>query len=137
MPARAAKRPCNSPCCRELVSRPDLYCPRHAVKAKQRQYEEKKADPTWQLYQTPRWKNFRRWFLRLNVLCMRVIDGKQCMNWATTVHHRRGLRSHPEDLICAEQCAAVCSEHHHNDDGDRPGDVYVEVDTRLSLEKTK
>ena len=69
---------------------------------------------------------------------MRVIDGKQCMNWATVVHHRRGLRSHPEDLICAERCAAVCSAHHRaGDDGDRGDEVYVTAETLLGLEIRK
>lgn len=132
--ALRAKRPCNAPCCPALVSGDQRHCAKHATKEKQRQYEAKQSDPVWQLYQQPRWKKFRAWFLRLNVICMRVIDGRQCMNWATVVHHRRGLRSHPEDLIAAEHCVSLCAEHHHSGDGDRPSDEYVTAETKLSLE---
>ena len=137
--ALRAKRPCAYPCCPVLLSHGNQrHCDKHAAKETKRIYETKKQDPIWMLYHTPRFKKFRVWFLRLNVLCMRVIDGKQCMNWATTVHHRRGLRSHPEDLLCAEQCAAVCSAHHRaGDDGDRPGDAYVIPETQLGLEMRK
>jgi hypothetical protein len=58
---------------------------------------------------------------------MRVIEGKRCEQFATVVHHRRGLRSHPEDLCDADQCASLCAEHHHHSDGDRGDEVYVDV----------
>jgi len=132
--ALRAKRPCNAPLCPALVSGDQRYCPKHAPKEKLRQYEEKKQDGTYQLYQTPRWRKFRAWFLRLNPICMKVIDGRQCEQIANTVHHRRGLRSHPQDLCAAQHCAAVCGEHHHSGDGDRPGDQFAEAETRYSLE---
>jgi len=138
MPPMRAKKPCAYPCCAALVIHPQRYCERHAAKETKRQYETKKQDYIWLLYHTPRFKKFRAWFLRLNVLCMRVVDGRQCMNWATTLHHRRGLRSHPEDLCAAEYCAALCAGHHRaGEDGDRPGDEYVEAETRLGLEMRK
>jgi hypothetical protein len=134
MPPQRAKRICNQPGCGALTSYPERYCIKHAATAKKRQNEIHNADPVRQLYWSPRWRKFREWFLRKNPQCMRVIDGVQCRFWATVVHHTRGLRSHPEDLIDARFVAAVCSEHHHNEDGDRPGDVYVIADTRLTFE---
>jgi hypothetical protein len=120
-----AKRPCGNGQCPVLISHPARYCEKHAAKESKRQYDAKRSDEVWLLYQTPRWKKFRAWFLRMNVICQRVIDGKQCMNWATLVHHRRGLRSHPEDLCDADHCAALCAEHHHPGDGDLGDEVYV------------
>jgi hypothetical protein len=130
-----AKKPCGHGQCPALVSSPERFCPKHAEKEKLRQYEAKRSDETFQLYGQPRYRKFRRWFLRLNLICMRVIEGKQCTNWATVCHHRRGLRSHPEDLIDADQCAAVCAEHHTNEDGDSGKEVYVTVETQLGLER--
>jgi hypothetical protein len=132
----AAKRPCNAPLCRALVSSGERYCPKHAPKEKLRQYEEKKQDPTWQLYQTRSWKLFRAWFVRMNPACQLIVDGQQCGQPARVVHHRRGLRSHPEDLTAAEHCASLCAAHHHHGDGDRPGDEYTPTETNYSLEES-
>ena len=63
--------------------------------------------------------------MRNYVLCERVIDGKQCTNFAKHCHHVRGLRSHNEDLTDEDQCRAVCHEHHSASDGDVGHEVYV------------
>jgi hypothetical protein len=133
--ALRAKRPCNAPLCRVLLSGDARYCEKHAGKEKKRQYEEKKQDSIWQLYQTTSWKAFRRWFIRMNPACQLIVNGEQCCQPAKVVHHRRGLRSYPEDLTSAEHCASLCAEHHHHGDGDRPGDEYTPTETNYSLEE--
>jgi hypothetical protein len=125
--ALAAKKPCGHGQCPALVSRPNTHCPKHAKQTAQREYQDKRNDPIWKMRQEPRWKKFRAWYLRAHPACMLLVAGKPCAHIATHVHHRRGLRSHPEDLCDEDQCAALCREHHDNHDGDRPGDEYADV----------
>jgi len=132
----AVKKPCAHGQCPALVNRPDRYCPKHAPKEKQRQYEAKKQDPVWMMYHTTEWKKFRAWFLRLNPLCMRVIDGQQCCRIATLVHHRISPRKRPDLFRCADNVKSLCAEHHAPTEGDVGDEVYTESDTKYSLEES-
>jgi 5-methylcytosine-specific restriction protein A len=118
----AAFKPCGHPNCPALVKAG--MCERHAEQDKQRQYETKKNDTTWMLYQEPRYKRFRIWFWRANPQCQLIADGKRCERPAQVLHHRRGLRSHNEDLCNAEHCVSLCQTHHHHHDGDLGTEVY-------------
>jgi 5-methylcytosine-specific restriction enzyme A len=128
----AAKKPCAHPCCPALVQ--SGMCDKHAKRQNQRAYEDKRSDETWMLYQQPRWKKFRLWFWRLNPQCQRIIDGVRCEQVATILHHRISPRQRPELFTDANNVKAVCSEHHHNHEGDRGDEVYCESNTKLSLE---
>jgi hypothetical protein len=110
------------------------FCPRHAEQAKQVEYETKKSDPIWMLYQTPRWKKFRLWFIRLHPQCQRIIDGKQCENFSHTVHHRISPRQRPDLFTDADNVKAVCRKHHPNHEGDVGDEVYTESRTKYALE---
>jgi hypothetical protein len=129
----AALKPCNKPGCVELV-KGSKYCARHDEQAKQREYEAKRTDEVWMLYQSPRWKKFRLWFWRLNPQCQRINDGVRCEQVATTIHHRISPRQRPDLFTDADNVKSVCSQHHHNHEGDRGDEVYAESNTALSLE---
>jgi len=102
------------------------YCPKHLVQHNQRVNAERYDDELRSMYKTARWIRFRAWFLRLNPFCQRVqSDGQPCRNVATEVHHRRGLREHPEDLCSAEQCVALCRACHHKNSGDVGHEIYI------------
>jgi len=85
------------------------------------------------MYLHPRWKKFRQWFLRLNPVCQRVIDGVRCERIADTVHHLLSPRQRPDLFIDATNVKAVCRAHHHHGEGAQPGEVYVESFVSLSL----
>jgi len=124
---------CNKPGCPELV-KGAAYCAKHSEQNKQREYEAKRSDPVWMMYQHTRWKKFREWFWRMNPICQRVIDGKQCTNIGTTIHHRVSPRQRPDLFLDADNVKAVCSEHHNHSEGDRGDEVYAVSETKLSLE---
>jgi 5-methylcytosine-specific restriction enzyme A len=128
----AAFKPCAHPCCPALVK--SGMCEKHSKQQSQRQYEAKRRDEAWMLYQTPRWKTFRLWFLRLNPQCQRVIDGKQCEHIADTVHHLQSPRQRPDLFLDADNVKSVCRAHHHHGEGAGPDEVYVASNTKLSLE---
>jgi len=110
-------------------------CEKHGAQQTQRQYEAKRSDPVWMMYQTPRWKVFRQWFLRLNPQCQRIIDGMRCEQIADTVHHLLSPRQRPELFLDADNVKAVCREHHHHGEGAGPDEVHVPSNTKLNLEQ--
>jgi 5-methylcytosine-specific restriction endonuclease McrA len=124
--AIAAFKTCGRVGCPTLVkSGAGGYCPKHLVQYNQRVNRERSDDELRSLYKTARWLKFRDWFLAYNVICQRIRDGIQCERIATDVHHRRGLREHPEDLIDPEHCVALCKACHHKHSGDTAEDVYA------------
>jgi len=131
----AAKKTCNKPCCPDFQIAGSRFCAKHGEQAKQREYDTKREDQVWMMYQTPHWKHFRAWFLKLNPFCMRVVDGEQCHNVADTVHHLQSPRQRPDLFTDADNVAAVCRTHHHHGEGAQPGEEYVKADTKLSLEE--
>jgi hypothetical protein len=124
-PMRALK-PCAKAGCPALVAGGGNRCPLHLESYNsKRDAERRETDESWLLYQTPRWRKFRKWFLARNPICQRIIDGKRCMTIATAVHHRIAVREHPELLCDAEHCVALCAGHHHHHAGDFGDEVYV------------
>jgi hypothetical protein len=71
------------------------------------------------------WKRFRKWFLGLNPICQLIENGKQCMNFATVVHHRKAVRQHPELFLVASNCVGLCASHHDHREGDTGNEQYV------------
>jgi 5-methylcytosine-specific restriction enzyme A len=120
------RRPCNYPRCPKLSDA--AYCEDHRKQVSKERGARKQADETWQLYQTPQWKKFRAWFIKLNPICQRIIDGKQCMNWATLIHHRKAVRTHQHLLTLASNCVGLCADHHSNHEGDRGDEVYTRTE---------
>jgi hypothetical protein len=105
------------------------YCPKHLEQHTQRVNRERLDDELRALYRSAGWLRFRSWFLAYNILCQRIIRGVRCQRIATDVHHRRGLRQHPEDLCDAEHCVALCKACHHKHSGDTADDVYAPTNT--------
>jgi hypothetical protein len=134
MVALRAKRPCNAPLCPALLSGDQQYCAKHAPKEKLRQYEAKRTDSTWMMYQTLEWRKFRAWFLRCNPACQRIVNGEQCGRVAKLVHHRISPRKRPDLFRCADNVKALCPEHHAPTEGDVGGEEYTDSLTRYSLE---
>ena len=54
-----------------------------------------------------RWRKFRAWFLKRHPVC--EADKTEP---ATTVHHTRGLKAHPEDRCNESRCMALCHSCH-------------------------
>lgn len=59
-----------------------------------------------QVYDSQAWQRFRLAYLAEHPLCA------DCEHVATEVHHRRGLREHPEDAYDPEQCMSLCKSCH-------------------------
>jgi hypothetical protein len=137
MPALRAKRPCGQGQCPALVSGDQRYCEKHLPKAKQKEYEAKRNDEFWMMYQTPMWRKFRAWFLRLNPQCQRIVDGKRCEQIADTVHHRISPRKRPDLFRDADNVKAVCREHHPPTEGDAGTEVWADSETLYGLEMRK
>jgi hypothetical protein len=82
-------------------------------------------DDTNAWYRTARWKKFRHWFLRYNVICQLMVDGVQCEQFATLIHHRKSPREYP-DLFCdVDNTVGLCAAHHHPHEGDYGDEVYA------------
>ncbi len=131
--ALKAFRTCGKVGCPTLI-REGSHCPKHAEQTQQREYEVKKSDAVWMMYQHPRWKKFRLWFIRLHPQCQRIIDGKQCEQFSHTVHHRISPRQRPDLFTDANNVKAVCRKHHPNSEGDDGDEVYAESHTKYWLE---
>jgi 5-methylcytosine-specific restriction protein A len=125
--ALKAYRTCGKVGCPTLI-KDGSHCPKHLEQHNQRVNAERNNDELRGLYKTARWLRFRTWFLRNNPLCQRIWDGEQCHHIATEVHHRRGLREHPEDLCDPEHCVALCRACHHKFSGDKGEEQYLATD---------
>jgi 5-methylcytosine-specific restriction enzyme A len=132
--ALRAWKTCQQSGCPALI-REGSRCEKHASKEERKRYEEKRSDPVWMMYQTPEWKKFRAWYLRLNPRCQRIVDGKCCEHIADTVHHRISPRQQPDLFRDADNVKAVCRAHHPPTEGDTGKEVWADSETRLSLEK--
>ncbi len=121
----AAKKPCLHPGCRVLVSSMSPCPKHHRERAKAIDTDRRVNDPTYALYHTARWTHFRQWFLRLNPICQRIVDGVQCHTIANLVHHRVSPRDDEALFFDAANCAALCPAHHHHNEGDRGDEVYA------------
>jgi hypothetical protein len=118
-----AKSPCLEQGCGKLVDRG--RCPAHTKAHNTQRYAERNQDEVSKWYRTKRWVEFRAWFLRHHPVCQRVIDGERCYSFATLIHHRISPRSRPDLFLDEDNCRALCSEHHHGNDGDRGDEVYA------------
>lgn len=111
--------------CRSLVTA-KKPCPlHHRERAKAIDADRRVNDPTYALYHTTRWTNFRQWFLRLNPLCQLVVEGEQCSSIASLVHHRVSPRQDHALMFDATNCVALCAAHHHHHEGDVGDETYV------------
>lgn len=63
------------------------------------------------LRKRPRYRNFRKAFLRKHRLCRRCLaEGRNEL--ATDVHHMRSLAQYPEDLCDERYCDPLCTRCH-------------------------
>jgi hypothetical protein len=136
-PNRGAVKPCAKFGCPATVHPSDgRFCPEHQnleKKIAKRRYEDKKNDPTWQLYQTPEWKRFRAWFLTQNVICQLIEDGRRCYAVANTVHHLKPVRKFPELMVVAANCVALCAHHHDHRSGEDENDQRTFAPTKEDI----
>jgi hypothetical protein len=101
-------------------------CPlHHRERAKAIDADRRKNDPTYALYHSTRWANFREWFLKQNVICQRIVDGVPCERIAKLIHHRISPRQDHALMFDATNCVALCAAHHHHHEGDVGGEVYT------------
>lgn len=126
--ASAAFKTCLHPGCPALV-KGGSRCPKHAERHRVRQQSERNDDEVSKWYRNAPWARFRRWFLRANPQCQRIIDGVRCERVATLIHHRKSPRQFPELFLVAENCVALCAEHHHAHEGDLGTEVYADTVT--------
>jgi len=107
------------------------YCEDHkgeATESKQSYDRWRGNDETTKLYHTARWFRFRDTFLTFNPICMRVINGQQCMKPTSIVHHLEALRVNLSRFLDPSNVAAVCKNHHRGgEEGMKPDERYVET----------
>ena len=84
-------------------------------------------DEVDRLYDTRRWRRFRRWILRLNPICQRIVDGVRCQDFSVEVHHRQSPRKRPDLFTVAENCVGLCKRHHKKSVGDEGNEVYADT----------
>jgi hypothetical protein len=120
----AAFKTCGAPGCPVLVKGGNR-CPKHLAAHKKKTYTDRNQDEVSKWYRTARWVRFREWFLRNNPICQRIVSGKRCERIATLLHHHKSPREYPELFLDADNCAALCADHHHAHEGDAPDDVFV------------
>lgn len=106
MPERPLK-PCRQSGCLALTR--ELYCEKH------KSDNDAKDDETDALYRLTVWRGkygFRKSIIQQNAQCQRLVDGKQCHNLSTTVHHLISPRTRPDLFLVASNNVAVCTPHH-------------------------
>jgi hypothetical protein len=131
---RRARKPCQKPGCPALVDGDKRVCEAHRKDDPRRKFDRARQDD-WlrRERQTARWSHFRKWFLRLNVICQRLhFDGQrwvQCQNLATLLHHRENPRENLDAMYDATKIVALCTDCHHPGQGDTGDERYVPTKT--------
>ncbi len=124
----AALRTCGRPGCPVLI-KTGSHCPKHSEQARRREYDQRNADPIRRLYHTKRWEHFCDYMLARNVLCQRLVDGKQCEQFAKICHHIVSPRVELHRMFDAENILCVCIAHHPNTEGELDVTRYVQTIT--------
>jgi hypothetical protein len=81
----------------------------------------RKNDAVNRMYKTGRLGRAWMWTSRLvrsaNPICQKIVNGEQCTNPSTLVHHLQSPRSRPELFLSVKNLVALCDSCHVPDDG--------------------
>lgn len=135
MPQRFSKY-CRYSGCKERHRNAGAYCDKHkdtvVVAQWQRQTERRKRDKIWKLYNCVAWPRFKQAFAAAgNVICQRIVDGRQCSQPVEIHHHILPPQTHPGLMYTFSNVVAVCRQHHPNETGEpkenlpRLAEIYV------------
>lgn len=112
------QRNCRMSGCPMLTRDRAGYCEKHIAHAgdsvRKRNKMRRENDPIWrEMYETARWKHFRRWLINQNPICQRLIGGVQCTNPSYLVHHCLSPRIRPDLFVEARNCVCLCGSGCH------------------------
>lgn len=138
MPERFKKR-CSEPGCLEKTTDRSGYCEAHRkdnVRNRQRAaYDaERHKDPVQKLYNSITWDRLK---IRLrglgNVICARLVDGRQCTHPVEIFHHIISPREDVTLFFKPTNIRPVCRQHHPPTEGEpkenlkRLDEIYVPI----------
>jgi 5-methylcytosine-specific restriction protein A len=93
------------------------YCPAHKQQNDQREQNRlRQHDPVNAMYGREPWPSFRGIVLAQNPICARRINGEQCHNPATLVHHLLSPRTRPDLFVAVSNVVALCQHCHPDTD---------------------
>jgi 5-methylcytosine-specific restriction protein A len=122
MPERFPRR-CNEPGCLTKTTDRSGYCEAHrkdnARSRTRAVYDaERHSDPVYRLYNSATWERFKTMLRgRGNVLCQRLIHGRQCMRPVEIFHHLASPREKPELMYSPGNVIGLCRQCHPPDEG--------------------
>jgi hypothetical protein len=97
-----------------------------------RDRERKAGDPTTKLYKCVAWQHFKDSFSAAgNVICQRIVDGRQCRYEVEVWHHLISPKQRPDLMYSYTNVVAVCRQHHPVTEGEPPenlpriSEIYV------------
>ena len=97
-----------------------------------RDRERKASDPTSKLYKCAAWQRFKDSFSAAgNVICQRIVDGRQCRYEVEVWHHLMSPRQRPDLMYSYSNVVGVCRRHHPVTEGEpsenlqRISEIYV------------
>ncbi len=115
--------PVACPDCGQPSVRGSRFCEAHLVNnsavARRRDYNKERAqnDTVYQMYRKMRWRRFRDWLWRQNVICQLLRGGVQCTNVSKIAHHLVSPRQRPELFVEASNVVMLCPHCHPDSDG--------------------
>jgi hypothetical protein len=116
------------------------YCEKHITHAgdaeRLRNKMRRENDPIWrEMYETARWRHFRKWLINQNVICQRIIGGVQCTNPSYLVHHILSPRVRPDLFTDPTNTVCLCGSGCHPNTESTPdwiaGRDYVKTEFAL------
>jgi 5-methylcytosine-specific restriction protein A len=88
---------------------------------------KRKKDAVWKLYNCAQWHRCRDSFLSVNPICQRIVDGVQCREAATLVHHLISPRVRNDFMYSFNNLKALCENHHSGEEGS-PAEELANLD---------
>jgi hypothetical protein len=119
-----AWKTCLHPGCTALT-KSGTRCAKHAQQHKSRQQAERNAGEVMKAYRTARWMRMKTFLRSRNPLCQRLVNGQQCEQFSTILHHIVSPRERPDLMFSAENLICVCDEHHPSTAGETDPSRYV------------
>jgi hypothetical protein len=135
MGERFQKR-CNEPGCIIRTADRSGYCPSHLndnTRKRQRALydKERHSDPISKMYNA-NWDRLKMMLRnRGNVICQRLVDGKQCTHLVEIFHHIISPRENRALMYDWRNIVGVCKQHHPPTEGEpkenlpRLSEIYV------------
>lgn len=121
--AERIQQMCREPGCLERTADRSGYCAAHQLNNSRKQQRavydrERHSDPVARLYGTARWAKLKTMLRhRGNLICQRIVDGKQCTRYAEIYHHLVSPKDDVSLMFSPHNICGVCRQHHPPDEG--------------------